>query len=168
MQSLRILLLCIAAAVFYGIIHDQITARICIEYFTVFHPNIFHTRSPTWLGIGWGIVATWWVGALLGLLLAAAARGGSRPKLRDRDLLRPILKLLVVMAGCATVAGLAGFSLSRSAVVALPARMAARLPQGMRDRFVADWWAHLASYATGLLGGIVLCVITYRRRRPRY
>jgi hypothetical protein len=28
-------------AVFYGIVHDQITVRICLEDFTVAHPAIF-------------------------------------------------------------------------------------------------------------------------------
>src|SRR5450432_1986345 len=60
MEALKIAITCVIAAVLYGIVHDQITARICIEYFTVFHPPIFHTQSPTLLGIGWGIVATWW------------------------------------------------------------------------------------------------------------
>jgi len=35
MQAIRIVLLSIASAVAYGIVHDQITARICIEYFTI-------------------------------------------------------------------------------------------------------------------------------------
>jgi hypothetical protein len=62
MSSLRIILLCILAAVVYGILHDQVTARVCVEYFTVGHPPIFHTESPTLLAIVWGFVATWWVG----------------------------------------------------------------------------------------------------------
>jgi len=62
MEALKIAVTCIVAAVLYGIVHDQFTARICIEYFTIFHPPVFHTQSPTLLGIGWGILATWWVG----------------------------------------------------------------------------------------------------------
>jgi len=33
-RSVGIVLLCVAAAVVYGIVHDQITARVCVEYFT--------------------------------------------------------------------------------------------------------------------------------------
>jgi hypothetical protein len=40
-----------SATVLYGIMHDQITARIRIEYFTVDHPGIFGTDSPTLLGL---------------------------------------------------------------------------------------------------------------------
>jgi hypothetical protein len=98
LEPLKIVLVCVAAAICYGIVHDQFTARICIEYFTVFHPPIFATHSPTLLGIGWGIIATWWVGAILGAMLAVAARAGIRPKLTVVALLRPIGKLLLTMA----------------------------------------------------------------------
>jgi hypothetical protein len=51
-EGLKIILASVAAAIIYGIVHDQITARICIEYFTVFHPPVFLTQSPTLLGFG--------------------------------------------------------------------------------------------------------------------
>jgi hypothetical protein len=76
MQFLRIVLLCVGAAVGYGEVHDQITAHLCVEYFSVAHPPIFHTDNPTLLAIGWGFIATWWVGMMLGVPLAAAARWG--------------------------------------------------------------------------------------------
>jgi hypothetical protein len=34
LQALGIVCMCVGAAVLYGIIHDQITARVCVEYFT--------------------------------------------------------------------------------------------------------------------------------------
>ena len=74
MQSVKIVLTCIGAAVVYGIVHDQFAAHICVEYFSVFHPRVFATQSPKLLALGWGIVATWWVGAFLGLILAISAR----------------------------------------------------------------------------------------------
>ena len=61
-QSLKIILLCMASAVIYGICHDQVTTRVCVEYFTVGHAPIFHTESPTLLAFAWGTTATWWVG----------------------------------------------------------------------------------------------------------
>jgi hypothetical protein len=47
MQSVKIILTCVVAAIFYGIVHDRVTAHICVEYFSVFHPSIFPTHSPT-------------------------------------------------------------------------------------------------------------------------
>ena len=94
----RILALCVGSAVAYGIVHDQITARVSIEYFTIGHPRLFATDDPTPHALAWGVIATWWVGLLLGIPLAIAARRGARPKLAARDLLRPIGVLLVAMA----------------------------------------------------------------------
>jgi hypothetical protein len=161
-ETLKIILVCVAAAIVYGIIHDQITARICIEYFTVFHPPVFATKSPTLLGIGWGIIATWWVGLFLGFLLAIATRAGSRPKLSAAQQLLPIAKLLLVMGCCALVAGFAGFVLATRGSLLEPEWIA--LVSCSFPAFVADWCAHSASYASGLLGGITLCVLQYRKR----
>ena len=43
MECLKILLLSLAAVVGYGVLHDQVTARVCPEYFTVGHPPVFGT-----------------------------------------------------------------------------------------------------------------------------
>src|SRR3954471_15229661 len=90
-----IILLCIVAAVMYGIVHDQITARVCVEYFTIGHPPIFNTDSPTLLGLGWGVVATWWGGVVLGIGLAIAARAGtSRPPWPVASWIKPFAWLM--------------------------------------------------------------------------
>ncbi|MBI3098070.1 MAG: hypothetical protein HYY93_07495 [Planctomycetes bacterium] len=165
MESVKIVVLGIVAAVLYGIVHDLITARVCVEYFTLGHPRIIDSDSPTALGFFWGVWATWWMGAALGGLLAAAARGGAEPKLGTRDLVRPIAVLLAVMAATALTAGFIGFRLApdtgevHDRIVWL----------GVRGRkvplFFADLCAHNASYATALIGGLVLCARTRRLRR---
>jgi hypothetical protein len=160
MEFLKIVGLCVLAAVCYGVVHDQFTARICLEYFTVFHPPILSgSKSPTLLALAWGVLATWWVGTILGVLLAVAARTGSRPKLVAGDLRSMIGKLLLIMAACAIGAGIAGFFWGE-----LPQEIISFLPRGMEHRFAADWWAHGASYASGLTGGLVVCVLAYRKR----
>jgi hypothetical protein len=164
MEAFKIAVTCVVAALFYGIVHDQFTARICLEYFTIFHPAVFHTQSATWLGIGWGVLATWWAGVLFAIPMILAARAGSRPVLRASELRLPIVLLLAFMAASAVVCGCFGYVLARSGILNTdwltfsPSRMT-------RCRFMADWWAHTASYASAFLGGTVLCVMTYRRRR---
>ena len=51
MQSLGIVLMCVAAAVLYGIAHDQITARVCVEYFTI-PPSSPPQILPCWASAG--------------------------------------------------------------------------------------------------------------------
>ena len=52
----------------------------------------------TLLALGWGVLATWWVGLALGIYLAVACRVGRRPKLTAGDLVRPLGVLLAWMA----------------------------------------------------------------------
>jgi len=164
MQSVAIVVLCVASAVAYGVLHDQVTARVCVEYFTVGHPPVFATESPTWLGIGWGIIATWWVGLLLGVPLAVAARAGRRPRRDVRSLVRPVVTLLLVMGGCALVAGVVGFVLGERGAVWLVEPMASLVPRARHARFLADLWAHSASYFVGFVGGVVVIVRVWRSR----
>jgi hypothetical protein len=165
MQSIQIIALSILAAVIYGILHDQITARICVEYFTIGHAPVFPTDDPTLLGIGWGIIATWWVGLILGVPLAIVARAGDHPKRTAASLVRPIVMLLAVMAGGALLAGITGWLLARSGAVFLVGPIAERVPVGRHVPFLADLWAHSASYLFGVVGGIVLMIHVWRSRR---
>jgi hypothetical protein len=166
LESLKIVLFAVFAAVVYGIVHDQITARICIEYFTIGHPPIFtfETDDPTLLGLGWGVIATWWVGVLLGVPAAAAARIGSRPKRDARSLVRPIAILMAVSACGAFLAGIAGWWLASRGVVFLVGPMAERVPSDKHVPFLIDGFAHTASYGFGFVGGIALIVSILRWR----
>lgn len=164
MQSFAILLLCIGSAICYGIVHDQVTARICVEYFTIGHPPLFDTDDPTLLGLGWGVVATWWVGLLLGLPLAIAARAGRRPKVCVKNLIQPILVLLVVMGFCAALAGTLGWVLTDTGIVRLDIGLPKGLPRDKTTAFTANWWAHNMSYLVGFVGGIVVIGHVWRSR----
>jgi hypothetical protein len=69
-KKLQIVLLSILAAYTYGVVHDQITARVCVEYFTIAHPPLFHTTSTTLLALCWGVSTTAGIGAAVGVILA--------------------------------------------------------------------------------------------------
>ncbi len=162
-----IILICTAAAVLYGVLHDQITARVCVEYFTVFHPRLIATESPTLLGLFWGVWATWWVGFLLGVPLAVAAQAGSLPPVRPSELIRPLGRLLLIMALLATTAALVGGLGTAAGRLNMPPVWAERIPADRHARFLADLWAHNTSYLSGFLGGNVLLGWAWRERRRR-
>jgi hypothetical protein len=172
MQKTKIILLSVGAAVAYGIVHDQITARLCIEYFTLAHPPLFPVSSPTLLALCWGVAATLGIGVVLGFLLAKASQSPGLPAMPIPSLYGPLLVLLAVTAVAATIAGYIGFMLSRHSVVLLPELLpdewVGLLPRSQQDRFMAVWFAHGASYLFGLVGGAVLIFRVWnRRQRPR-
>ena len=165
-ESLKIIVLCIVAAIVYGILHDQVTARVCVEYFTIGHPPIFHTDDPTLLAFGWGVIATWWMGLILSIPAVLAARVGSWPKFGVTNLIRPVCVLLIVMAVASLLAGIAGYFMARAGVVQLDGWLASHIPEKKHIAFLADGAAHLAAYGVGFFGGMVLSIwILFRRRR---
>jgi hypothetical protein len=164
MKSLAIIGLSVLAAIVYGIVHDQITARICVEYFTIGHARLIESESPTVLGLFWGLVATWWVGLPLGAGLAVAARAGKAPKLEAKQLAPSLARLLVVMLAVATVAGCIGHFGGKAGAFILIEPLASRVPTDRHIAFLTCGWAHGASYLAGIFGGITLWIRIWRRR----
>ncbi|MEP9359127.1 hypothetical protein [Sphingomonas sp. KR3-1] len=165
MESAKIIGFAVLSAIMYGVLHDQVTAHLCVEYFTIGHPPIFPTGSPFLLALGWGVIATWWVGLPLGIGLAVAARFGRAPKLGLAELRRPILLLMLGCGILALLAGIAGAIGAAMDWVWLVGWLAEAVPREKHVAFLADLWAHSASYAGGLLGGFGLMAWTWRQRR---
>jgi hypothetical protein len=164
MQGLKIVLLGVAAAVIYGVLHDQVTARICVEYFTIGHPPIFATQDPTLLALAWGVSASWWVGLLLGVGLALVARFGRRPRRSAGPHVRPVAGLMGVTACGALLAGVVGWLLAQRGSVFLVEPLASEVPADRQAVFLADAWAHSASYLVGLVGGNVMLIRVWLSR----
>lgn len=164
MEFAKIIVLSVLAAVTYGMLHDQITARICIEYFTIGHPPLIPSTSPTMLGLAWGVAATWWVGLPLGYLLATAARRGKRPKLNAAQVAPSIASLVLIVALLALVTGCTAYVLANRGAITLSRDWAALLPPSARIPFLVDAWTHVGSYVFGIVGGGVLAALIYRRR----
>ena len=159
-----ITLLCIAAAIGFGIIHDQITVRICAAYFTVGHPPVFPTDDPTLLALGWGVLATWWVGMILGVALGVANVVGRRPMLPALAFRRPLAWTLIFVAATALLAGVAGNISAKLGWVSLSWPMRLQVPEKQHVAFMTDLWAHAGSYVGGAVAGIALCVTTLKKR----
>lgn len=165
METLKIIAFAILAAITYGILHDMVTAHLAVEYFTIGHPKIIESESPFHLALLWGVIATWWVGLILGILLAITARLGRLPKLSLIELRKPILKLLAVMGIFAVVAGTIGYILSKTKVFYLVPHLAQQIAEDRHHLFLTAGWAHGASYLLGFIGGVVLCALTWRKRK---
>lgn len=169
MSFIKIVLFCVVSAIVYGIVHDQITARICIEYFTIGHPKVIESNDPTLLALAWGVLATWWGGVFLGFCIACAARLGSWPKRSMGSLVKPVFILLCVMAAGAIIAGIVGYIGAINGEFQMPEGWGASVPQEKHVGFITDLFAHNASYFFAFTGGIVLTIyiLLWRRREAR-
>ena len=164
MNKLRLISICTLAAMAYGILHDQITARICLEYFTIAHPPLFHTTSTTRLAVYWGAAATAGIGLVFGALLALVSQSAGSPPSPAGQLIPRIGRLLAAMGISAWVAGCAGFYLSQRALIPFPTALAEVIPAPRHDRFIAVWFAHLASYLVGFTGSALLIGRVWKER----
>lgn len=164
MVILRIILTPVLAAVVYGIVHNLITAHLCVEYFTVGHPALVKSSSPVVLALVWGTLATWWAGLMLGCGLALAARSGDRPKLEMAELVRPLVRFYIAIALIAAVAGVFGYFTARSGSLQLVGPIAERVPADRHVLFLTAAWVHEGSYLGGFFGGMILWVRIWKRR----
>ncbi len=160
---LAIISMCVLASVAYGIVHDQITIRVCHEYFTQFHPRIFPTDNHTLIALGWGVIATWWVGLPLGALLAMTARAGRRPRLGAKELVVPLARTLIVVGCVATIVGVIAWVLLRD--ITLPDPAFELLDPDRHGRLATCWVIHNTSYWGGGVAGVWLAVSIFRRRK---
>jgi len=154
------------ASVIYGLVHDQITIRICPEYFTIWHPHVVDTNDLTVLALVWGFIATWWMGAILGTVIGASAILGRRPLPPFRCIVRWIVAILAGSAACATVTGLVFWILRINIPYAVfDSRMSATSLEVQR-RFTIDLAIHNASYNASAIGAIVagLFILRYRSK----
>ncbi len=161
----RFVLMGLATLVAYAVLQDQVSARLCPEYFTVMHPPIPGLTDPTLLGISWGFLGAWWGGAMLGLGLGMVATVGPRPVLSPRELVRP---LAVYVGGLAAVTALTGYTVWRHANlldVSLGPGTTDPVPPENRRGLLTVACYHFSCYATGSIGGVILCAWVWTVRR---
>lgn len=165
LEALKIVSFSILCAVAYGILHDLVTAHVSVEYFTIAHPPVFPTKDPLWLAIGWGVIATWWVGLILGTVLALFARVGSWPKLDLKSLKYLIAMLMIVSGALAIFSGLIGWALTQFFGSWTIGFWASEIEPGRHARFAFAAWAHSASYVVGGIGGVIVAARSLMRRK---
>lgn len=166
LAALQIVLTAVLAAVVYGVVHDMVTAHVCLEYFTIAHTRLFASDIPALHAIAWGVIATWWMGLLLGIPLAIAAQAGrASPPLGWRRLVRPIAVLLMIAGGAAMLAGIIGFIAAES--LDMHPTWLDGIPEDRYSRFFFCLAAHNVSYAVCGLGGLMLVMWTWKERQVR-
>ncbi len=144
----------------YGGLRDGLLWLTCPEYFTT--PAGEAVGAD--LAVAFGAATFGTFGLMLGLGLACAARLGRRPKRGLRDLLRPILFLLAVVAGFSLLAGIVGAVLTHFGVVVIPPEMRERFPMGQWGGLQFCWFTHVMGNYVGFPAGGVQVVWVWASR----
>jgi len=166
-EAFKIVGFAVLTAIAYGIAHDLVTAHLCVEYFSIAHPQVIADETPLRLALVWGVLATWWMGLFFGLLLAFVARSGRGQKTGLKQLFRPVLAVAAVSLMAALSAGLAGWLLYGLGIVGVPGGWASALAPEIHRSFTAVAYAHYASYLAAMIGAIIVICQTWRRRKAR-
>ena len=164
-EYVKIIGFCILAACVYGVAHDLVTAHVCVGYFLPpIHPIIVPTDSPLLLALIWGVIATWWVGLFLGILLAVSCRVGNKPKLSISQVVRPVLYLLISLFIASMFFGLIGYAMGQLEVWFIPPVFHTIIKPERLAVFQFNAFAHFAAYLLGLIGGVIVTVYSIRCR----
>lgn len=164
MLHLKTILLCLFGAIAFGIVHDLVTANSCVEYFTIGHPKVIESENPFLLALVWGVLATWWVGLILGTLIVLSNAIGKRDKVPFAIIRSYVIRLLLIMILTSALAGITGYILANTGVIYLVGELVDQIPSGKHSVFLAVAWAHLSSYIVGFIGGIVICMKVWMKR----
>ncbi len=163
----RFVVLGLGTMVGYAVLQDQVSARLCPEYFTVLHPPIPGLTDPTLLGISWGFLGAWWGGVLLGFALALTATLGSRPTLAPRELVRPLAVLVCVLVAVTALTGFAVWYHAKLLGVSLDNQLSQLVPKERHRGLLAVACYHFTAYVTATVGSVALCVWVGVERRRR-
>ncbi|VTR93769.1 Uncharacterized protein OS=Blastopirellula marina DSM 3645 GN=DSM3645_00965 PE=4 SV=1 [Gemmata massiliana] len=163
----RFALLGFGAIVGYAILQDQVSARLCPEYFTVFHNPIPGVADPTLLGVCWGFLGGWWGGILLGYVAGLVATVGPRPQLHPRELVLPLAVLVAVVAGATALTGASVWRHADTLGVALDPSTAELVPVERHKALLVVACYHFVAYGSAAIGGVAVCVWIGTKRRKR-
>lgn len=179
-KILLLLLIIILSALtggLYGILHDQVTYTISPEYFTKFKfyqfgLKIFILADQRVGAMLVGILATWWMGLIIGLILGALSL------LFDaRQMFGQWFRSMVITIGVAVMVPVLALGVwliiqkvspSPAQTVYLPAFVPEGITVDDTKAFTAVGVIHNFSYLGGLLGLVAGCwymVVKYRKNK---
>ena len=172
---LTIFILSVIVAALYGLLHDQLTYTLSPEYYTKFkfiqfglsetgEEAIFSDPRAEVSIVG--VMATWWMGIPIGLILGITAFF----RRNWRDMVVITLKSFPIIIGIAFTTGLIGliYGYYQASHDLKSFTKGWYIPNDLREikDFVAVGSMHNFSYIGGLLGCIFAIIYMVRKRSP--
>jgi hypothetical protein len=141
-----------------GISLDLVTANIAVAYFSVHHPRIVPTENPWALAVIWGIAASWWFGAIAGVVVAFINHRRQHPIEPSRILKWTLVACVILW-------------LAMIAILVAVLAISSTIPIEKRPatfehdrRLVAVAMAHQYEYVLGAIALVTIAVMTWRSK----
>lgn len=176
-QIANLVLLAVATAVATGICLDTMTTTICLEYFTKgFHYEmakktdlgkwVLNSNSKLAHIFHWGVLASWWVGAILSIPLVLSCRLFGQRRYSAKNVAGAASLLVAVVLFLAMIAGLLAWFLAKDeGVLELCEDLGYSPPSNvMARRYFVCLSMHQVVYGSGALLGACLCILIIVRR----
>jgi hypothetical protein len=159
-----IVLMSVVAGIVFGVLHDQLTARLCLEYFTIGHatPESVIRQGATVIATYWGLRAGGSAGLILGLGIALVCVAGARPAVTWRRLLVPMLLLLILCGLSSAVGGGMAYWATGQGQLRFATEM--DLAPAAERGFLICLWMHTGAYAGAALGTLTLASWVWLQR----
>jgi hypothetical protein len=170
------LVLCVAVAIIYGILNDQVTSRISWEYFYYgkdLAPILGLQTPPDPMNLSLqalriGATAAWWAGLIIGAaMLIANNRSRIDAQLSYRRLIARLPKIMIITLISALFFGFAGYHYYLNGI-SPDFQNLVKADLWRPHRFMAVYGAHLGGYVGGAMSIIysVSSIIHERRKLP--
>ncbi len=143
----------------YCLLHDQYLVRLAPEHFTVYHPPLWGIEDPSLLAAAWAFRASVGPGLLMGMAALFVGRGGGRPKVPVRTMLKGYGIGLIITE----IAGLAAGGWSWFTGRTLYPEVI--YPELTRP-LITSQSIQVTCYVAGMLVGAAYLVWLWRRRAP--
>lgn len=141
-----------------GVGLDVVTANVAVEYFSIHHPRIIPTENPWALALIWGLAASWWFGAIAGVIVGFINHRRQHP-------LEPARILKWTTFACA------GLWMMMIAILLAVMAISSTIPLEQRQatfesdrRLVAVAMAHQYEYFLGAVALVVIAVMTWKSK----
>jgi hypothetical protein len=139
-----------------GVCLDLITANVAVEYFSVHHPRIVPTENPWVLAVVWGVAASWWFGAIAGVIVASINHRRQYPLEATRILKWTFIACVVLWQ---TMIGILLAVLAVTSKIPLDERPATFEHD---RRLIAVALTHQLEYVLGAVALLLIAVMTWR------
>ena len=147
-----------ALACLLGICLDLVTANVAVEYFSVHHPRVLPTDNSWALALFWGVAASWWFGAIAGVIVATVNHRRQQP-LAPARILRWVAIACVVLWTIMIAILLIVMAISST----IPVEQRPETFESDR-RLIAVAMAHQYEYVLGAVTMLIIAIMTWKSK----